>query len=70
MVLTSAKIVYNINRTSFSFSHHNRKAYNLRGGYVMSKDEVDGNVMAAFLGGFLLVVGLVSALVQFLIRLS
>jgi hypothetical protein len=35
----------------------------------MSKDEVDGNIMAAFLGGFLLVVGLVSAFVQFLLRL-
>jgi hypothetical protein len=35
----------------------------------MSKNEVNGNMMAAFLGGFLLIVGLVSAFVQFLLKL-
>jgi hypothetical protein len=34
----------------------------------MSKNEVDGNIMIAFLGGFLLTIGLVSALVQFLLK--
>jgi hypothetical protein len=34
----------------------------------MSKNEVDGNIMIAFLGGFLLAIGLVSALVQFLLK--
>jgi hypothetical protein len=33
----------------------------------MSKDEVDGKIMTTFLGGFLIVIGLVSALVQFFI---
>ena len=35
----------------------------------MSKNEVDGNVLIMFLGGFLLAIGLVSAFVQFLIKL-